>query len=88
MKENCSYIQNPNYPSPYGSTSTISWTVSKTQNDVCSLRFDFDSFTTAGPTATDDSNGCPDSFAVTAVRVFFYLFFSFYERRIICYLES
>ena len=35
--------------------------------DICFLRFDFETFTTAGPTATDDSNGCPDTFAVTAV---------------------
>ena len=29
VSENCSYIQNPNFPSAYGSTSTISWTVTK-----------------------------------------------------------
>ena len=35
--------------------------------DVCSLRLDFESFTTAGPTKTDDSVACIDSFQVTAV---------------------
>jgi len=66
ITENCTYIQNPNFPSAYGSTSTISWTVNKCALDICFLRFDFETFTTAGPTATDDSNGCPDTFAVTA----------------------
>ena len=37
-------------------------------SDVCTLRFDFESFTTAGPTATDDSTTCVDTFQVTAVR--------------------
>ena len=34
---------------------------------MCSLRLDFESFTTAGPTKTDDSVACIDSFQVTAV---------------------
>ena len=34
---------------------------------MCFIRLDFETFTTAGPTATDDSVACVDSFAVTAV---------------------
>ena len=30
---------------------------------------DFETFTTAGPTLTNDNNGCPDTFAVTAVSI-------------------
>jgi len=66
VAENCSYIQNPNFPQAYGSTSTISWTVKKCTPQICSLRLDFETFTTAGPTLTNDNNGCPDTFAVTA----------------------
>ena len=36
-------------------------------SDICTLRFDFETFTTAGPTATDDSTNCVDTFKVTAV---------------------
>jgi len=66
ISENCTYIQNPGFPSAYTTGSTIQWTVAKCATDVCSLRFDFESFTTAGPTKTDDSVACVDSFQVTA----------------------
>ena len=36
-------------------------------SDVCSIRLDFESFTTAGPTLTTDANACVDSMTVTAV---------------------
>ena len=42
-------------------------------SDICTLRFDFESFTTAGPTATDDSTTCVDTFQVTAVSKFMYV---------------
>ena len=29
VSQNCSYIQNPNYPSAYGSTTSIYWNVKK-----------------------------------------------------------
>jgi len=66
ISENCSYIQNPGFPSTYTTSSTIQWTIAKCAVDVCSLRLDFESFTTAGPTSTDDSNACIDTFQVTA----------------------
>ena len=37
---------------------------------VCSLRFDFETFTTAGPTTTVDANGCPDTLVITAVSIY------------------
>jgi len=66
VSENCSYIQNPNFPSAYGSTSTISWTVTKCAPSVCSIRFDFETFTTAGPTDSIDTAGCSDNLVFTA----------------------
>ena len=35
--------------------------------DVCTIRLDFESFTTAGPTLTTDANACVDSMTVTSV---------------------
>merc|ERR1712038_1442699 len=54
ISQNCSYIQNPNFPSAYGSTSTIAWQVNKCATNICAMRLDFETFTTAGPTLTND----------------------------------
>ena len=37
--------------------------------DVCALRFDFETFTTAGPTLTTDNSDCVDTFQVTSVSI-------------------
>lgn len=66
ISENCSYIQNPSFPSAYTATSSLTWTVSKCSNDVCSIRLDFETFVIAGPTSTTDATGCVDTFTVTA----------------------
>lgn len=66
ITHNNSYIQNPSYPSAYTGTSSFTWTVSKCQKDVCALRFDFETFTTAGPTDSIDATTCVDTFKVTA----------------------
>merc|ERR1712223_1834875 len=56
VSQNCSYIQNPNYPSAYGSTTSIYWNVKKCSKDICTIRLDFCTFTTAGPTGTTDGS--------------------------------
>merc|ERR1719262_1847959 len=55
ISQNCSYIQNPNFPSAYGSTSTIAWQINKCATNICTMRLDFETFTTAGPTVTNDN---------------------------------
>ena len=35
---------------------------------MCSIRFDFETFTTAGPTDTIDTAGCSDNLVFTAVN--------------------
>ena len=40
---------------------------------MCTLRLDFETFTTAGPTATDDSVACVDTFKATAVSILEYI---------------
>ena len=35
-------------------------------SDICTVRLDFEAFITAGPTTTDDTTACVDSFKATA----------------------
>ena len=74
--ENCSYIQNPSFPAIYSETSSLTYTVNKCSSDVCSIRLDFESFTTAGPSSTSETNGgeCTDSLVVTVSQCFFTTF--------------
>merc|ERR1712141_810361 len=55
ISQNCSYIQNPNFPSAYASTSTIAWQINKCATNICTMRLDFETFTTTGPTVTNDA---------------------------------
>merc|ERR1711884_915270 len=66
VSQNCSYIQNPNFPSAYASETAISFTVTKCSSDVCALRLDFETFTTAGPTGGSDNTAAIDTFQITA----------------------
>merc|ERR1711899_298851 len=68
ISQNCSYIQNPNFPSAYASTSTIAWQINKCATNICTMRLDFETFTTTGPTVTNDATTATllDSFVVTS----------------------
>merc|ERR550532_1574804 len=63
VSNNCSYIQNPNYPSSE-SSGDCSFNISPLNADVCQLRLDFDNFdiTEAAPIV----GTCVDSFDVTS----------------------
>jgi len=55
IRENCTYITNPSYPSNYAPTSTpttVTYTIGKSQNDICRIRLDYDTFVLDGPTTT------------------------------------
>jgi len=65
VDQNCSYIQNPNFPNAYASAAAISYTINKCSSDVCTLRLDFETFTTAGPTTTSDVNAAVDTLQIT-----------------------
>jgi hypothetical protein len=71
VSENCSYIQNPNFPNAYGVETAISYTVNKCSNEVCTLRLDFETFTTAGPTSTSDVTAAVDTFQVSVLPIQF-----------------
>jgi len=58
-------IQNPNFPNAYGSEAAATYTINKCSTDVCSLRLDFETFSTAGPTTTSDVDASIDSLTIT-----------------------
>merc|ERR1712241_667598 len=69
---NDTYIQNPSYPSTYGETNSLTYTVNKCSDDVCFLRLDFETFVNQGPSDTneaaaapDAASACTDTFTVT-----------------------
>jgi len=68
ISENCTYIQNPSFPSVYSDTGAITYTINKCSSDVCQVRLDFVSFSTEAPAATTEVNGgaCVDSFTATS----------------------
>ena len=61
MTNNCTYIQNPGYPSSYSTTGSCSYTVTPLSSDICQLRLDLDNFDIAEGT----TGACTDSFGVT-----------------------
>jgi len=67
INQNCTYIQNPGFPSAYTETTALSYVIRKCADDVCAVRLDFESFTTLGPVATGEEMGglCVDSLVVT-----------------------
>ena len=67
ISQNCTYIQNPGFPSVYSSTSGLTYTVAKCSSDVCSLCLDFETFSILGPGSTleDAAHTCLDTFTVT-----------------------
>ena len=61
ITNNCTYIQNPSYPSSYTTAGSCEYEVTPISSDICQLRLDFDKFD-----ITDATDGtCTDSFDVT-----------------------
>merc|ERR1712156_353414 len=61
VDQNCTYLQNPSYPSTYTTAGTVTYSVSPCQDDICQMRLDFDNFDITETTA----GVCTDSFAMT-----------------------
>ncbi len=70
ITNNQTYVRNPNFPGNYddGSTS-CDYTIEKIDDGICTIRLDFESFQTHGPSDTtedEDAGGvCQDPFSVT-----------------------
>jgi len=72
ISENCTYIQNPDFPATTTSTNSITYNVKKCSDNVCLLRLDFEDFSIRGVGGTDIANEgvCLDQFQVTATSNF------------------
>ena len=64
---NDTYLQNPGFPSTYGDTGSLSYTINKCSQDICWLRLDFETFQTLGPSDTIETTGgaCADTLTIT-----------------------
>jgi hypothetical protein len=57
ITQNCSYIDNPSYPTAYTTTGDCSYTVTRCQDDICQIRLDFFSTTLQQPNSADATAG-------------------------------
>ena len=65
IDQNCTYIQNPIFPSVYSAATALTYTINKCSSDVCSGRLDFETFQIRGPATTleaANAHNCLDSF--------------------------
>ncbi|CAB4055457.1 unnamed protein product [Lepeophtheirus salmonis] len=59
--------QIPGFPNAYTGSTAVSYTINKAHIDICKLRLDFESFTTNGPSSSEEVDGgkCVDTFMIT-----------------------
>ena len=71
IDQNCTYIQNPSFPSVYASQTSLTYEINKCSSDVCAVRLDFEAFQIAGPTLTTEVAGgaCVDSFVASGTSM-------------------
>ena len=62
LDQNCTYIQNPSYPSSYSTSGTCEYAVTPLNSEICQIRLDMDAFDL---TETSTTGVCVDSFDVT-----------------------
>merc|ERR1719210_390104 len=72
VTQNCTYIQNPTYPSSYSTTGACDYNITPLSTDICQLRLDLDTFDTTdtqaaitGPPAYDAAT-CVDTLVITS----------------------
>jgi len=51
VSENCTYLENPGYPSAFDGTSPCAFTVNRMQTEICQIRLDFTSMELGNPNA-------------------------------------
>ena len=71
IRENCSYVQNPNFPSVYTTSQAVTYTIEKCTKGVCFLRLDFEAFSILGPGSTEEVDGgiCTDQLEVIVSKI-------------------
>jgi hypothetical protein len=74
VSENCTYIRNANYPSATTASGTCAYKIKKCQDEVCSLRLDFETFNILAGTNSLDAavaaaplSNCRDTFVVSGL---------------------
>lgn len=61
VTQNCTYIDNPGYPSSYSTTGDCSYTVTRCQDDICQIRLDFFSSTLQQPSSATPFGVCTNT---------------------------
>jgi len=70
VDQNATYIRNPNYPSQLDELTSTTYTIAKSDNEVCWIRLDFDLFTLAGPnTVTANTAGTPEGTCTDSMEI-------------------
>ena len=62
VAQNCTYIQNPSYPTSYTTAGDCSYSVTPINSEICQIRLDLDTFDL---TETATTGVCVDKFDVT-----------------------
>ena len=57
VKNNCTHIQNAEYPNTMRKAETCTWTIPKLNSDVCFIRLDFEDVEVFGAYADGVNNG-------------------------------
>jgi len=64
VSENCTYVQNPSYPSSYTTTGACDYSVTPLSADICQIRLDFDNLDITETAPADGT--CVDSLSFTS----------------------
>ena len=64
VTNNCSYIQNPEFPSSRSTAGSCNFNIRPLNSDICQLRLDFENLDLTETTAIDGT--CVDTFDVTS----------------------
>ncbi len=75
ISQNCTYIQNPDFPMATSEATSTTYTINKCSNKVCSIRLDFEAFSISGMGGTEadleaNVNCGIDSFTVTVFNLY------------------
>ena len=63
VSSNCTYIQNPSYPTTYTTAGSCAYSVSPVSSEICQLRLDFQNFDITDVVTT---GLCTDSFSISS----------------------
>lgn len=66
VTQNCTFIENVDFPSAEATTATYTYTITKCSTEICQIRLDFLTANLAQPDATTGQCTNRDTFAVTA----------------------